>query len=108
MTEALARVPEARAVAGGLCRADSVIPALFSTIGGVSGVPLNVPEVLPNLNTGAINVINAPCLAAEQLQWAGKLDNLNDAASATAYSAHEPQFETPVAKAMRFPSRLLA
>lgn len=68
-------------------RADSIIPALYSIIGGVSGVPLNVPEVLPNLNTGAINVINAPCLAAEQLQWAGKMDNLNDSASATAIGA---------------------
>jgi TRAP-type C4-dicarboxylate transport system substrate-binding protein len=68
-------------------RADSIMPAIYSTIGGVSGVPLNVPEVLPNLNTGAINVINAPCLAAEQLQWAGKLDNINDAASATAIGA---------------------
>jgi TRAP-type transport system periplasmic protein len=68
-------------------RTDSVQPAVYSIIGGVSGVPLNVPEVLPNLNTGAINVINAPCLAAEQLQWAGKLDNINDAASATAIGA---------------------
>ncbi len=68
-------------------RADSIMPAIYSAIGGVSGVPLNVPEVLPNLNTGAINVINAPCLAAEQLQWAGKLDNINDTASATAIGA---------------------
>lgn len=68
-------------------RSDSIQPAVYSVIGGVSGVPLNVPEVLPNLNTGAINVINAPCLAAEQLQWAGKLDNLNSATSATAIGA---------------------
>lgn len=68
-------------------RADSIMPAVYSAVGGVSGVPLNVPEVLPNLNTGAINVINAPCLAAEQLQWAGKLNQLNDAASATAIGA---------------------
>lgn len=68
-------------------RADSVMPAVYSAIGGVTGVALNVPEVLPNLNTGAINVINAPCLAAEQLQWSGKLDNLNDAVSATAIGA---------------------
>jgi len=68
-------------------RADNVMPAIYSAIGGVSGVPLNVPEVLPNLNTGAINVINAPCLAAEQLQWSGKLDNLNSAPSATAIGA---------------------
>lgn len=68
-------------------RSDSIQPAIYSVIGGVSGVPLNVPEVLPNLNTGAINVINAPCLAAEQLQWAGKMDNINDAVSATAIGA---------------------
>ncbi len=60
-------------------RADVIQPAVFSVIGGVGGVPLNVPEVLPNLNTGAINVVMAPCLVAEQLQWAGKLDQLNDA-----------------------------
>ncbi|MBK8253912.1 MAG: TRAP transporter substrate-binding protein DctP [Polyangiaceae bacterium] len=68
-------------------RDDSIQPAIYSVIGGVSGVPLAVPEVLPNLNTGAINVINAPCLAAEQLQWAGKLDNIVDSPSATAIGA---------------------
>ena len=68
-------------------RSDSIQPAIYSVIGNVSGVPLNVPEVLPNLNTGAVNVINAPCLAAEQLQWAGKLDNINENVSATAIGA---------------------
>ena len=68
-------------------RADAIQPAVYSVIGGVSGVPLNVPEVLPNLNTGAINVVTSPCLAAEQLQWAGKLDNLNDSPVATAIGA---------------------
>lgn len=58
-------------------RDDANLLALYSVIGGVSGVPLNVPEVLPNLNTGAINVIVTPCLEAEQLQWAGKADNVN-------------------------------
>ncbi len=59
-------------------RADGLAPAVYSVIGGVSGVPLNVPEVLPNLNTGAVNVVVAPALMAEQLQWASKLDNVND------------------------------
>ena len=40
-------------------------------------VPLGVPEVLPNLNTGAVDVITAPALAAEQLQWASRLDTIN-------------------------------
>ena len=57
-------------------RADDVAPILFQVIGGVTPVPLNVTEVLPNLNTGAINIVTAPALAAEQLQWASKLDTI--------------------------------
>ena len=60
-------------------RDDIIQPIFYQVIGGVTPVPLNVPEVLPQLNTGAINVINAPALAAEQLQWAAKLDHINDA-----------------------------
>ena len=60
-------------------RDDIIQPVFYQVIGGVTPVPLNVPEVLPQLNTGAINVINAPALAAEQLQWAAKLDHINDA-----------------------------
>jgi TRAP-type C4-dicarboxylate transport system substrate-binding protein len=58
-------------------REDSITPALLQVIGGVTPVPLGVPEVLPNLNTGAIDVITAPALAAEQLQWASRLDHIN-------------------------------
>lgn len=57
-------------------RDDAVAPVLFQVIGGITPVPLNVPEVLPNLNTGAVNVLTAPALAAEQLQWASKLDTI--------------------------------
>jgi TRAP-type transport system periplasmic protein len=56
----------------------SVHPAVYQTIGGVSGVPLNIPEVLPNLNTGAINALWSPSLLGEQLQWTSKLDNVLD------------------------------
>lgn len=68
-------------------RADVILPALYQVIGGVSGVPLNVPEVLPNLNTGAINVITAPALAAEQLQWSSKLDHIVTSSSSFAIGA---------------------
>lgn len=68
-------------------RDDIVQPILFQAIGGVTPVPLNVPEVLPNLNTGAINIVNAPSLAAEQLQWSSKLDTINDDVSALAIGA---------------------
>lgn len=68
-------------------RDDVVQPILYQVIGGVTPVPLNVPEVLPNLNTGAINIINAPSLAAEQLQWSSKLDTINSDVSAMAIGA---------------------
>jgi TRAP-type C4-dicarboxylate transport system substrate-binding protein len=58
-------------------REDPIMPAMMQVIGGVTPVPLGVPEVLPNLNTGAIDVITAPALAAEQLQWASRLDTIN-------------------------------
>ena len=57
-------------------RDDVVQPILFQIIGGITPVPLNIPEVLPNLNTGAVDVIFAPALAAEQLQWSSKLDTI--------------------------------
>jgi TRAP-type transport system periplasmic protein len=57
-------------------RDDIIAPVLFQVIGGVNPVPLNIPEVLPNLNTGAVDVVIAPSLAAEQLQWASKLDTI--------------------------------
>lgn len=59
-------------------RYDTNIPSVYSAIGGVSPVPLNVPEVLPSLNVGSINALFASPLHAEQMQWASKLDNLNE------------------------------
>jgi TRAP-type transport system periplasmic protein len=60
-------------------RDDMVQPIFYQVIGGVTPVPLNVPEVLPQVRTGAVNVINAPSLAAEQLQWAPLLSHINSA-----------------------------
>jgi TRAP-type C4-dicarboxylate transport system substrate-binding protein len=65
-------------------RDDEFAPKLYSLIGGVTPVPLNTTEVLTNLNTGAINMVTAPALAAEQLQWAGKLDHISDSPAACA------------------------
>lgn len=68
-------------------RDDPTLAALFQVVGGVTPVPLNVPEVLPNLNTGAINMISAPALAAEQLQWSSKLDTIVEDTSGFAIGA---------------------
>jgi len=40
-------------------------------------VPLSPPEILPALRSGKVNVINAPALAAEQLQWIPYLDHVS-------------------------------
>lgn len=61
-----------------LWRDDAIQPVFYQTVGGVTPVPLNVPEVLPQLNTGGINIVPAPPLAAEQLQWATKLDTIQN------------------------------
>ncbi|MEO7326994.1 MAG: TRAP transporter substrate-binding protein DctP [Minicystis sp.] len=68
-------------------RDDIVQPVLYQVIGGVTPVPLNVPEVLPQLNTGAIDIVTAPSLAAEQLQWSSKLDTITSDVTAAAIGA---------------------
>ncbi len=46
-----------------------------------------MPEILPGLTSGAINVCLAPALAAEQLQWASRLDNINTAVAGVGIGA---------------------
>jgi TRAP-type C4-dicarboxylate transport system substrate-binding protein len=65
-------------------RDDPIASIVFQVIGGVTPVPLNVPEVLPQLNTGAINVVAATAVGAEQLQWSSKLDTIGDDVNALA------------------------
>lgn len=56
---------------------DIIGPKVYEAIGGVTPKPADVTEFLPLLNAGAINVLTAPALAAEQLQWASRLDHMN-------------------------------
>jgi TRAP-type C4-dicarboxylate transport system substrate-binding protein len=58
-------------------RDDVIGPTLYQIIGGVTSVPLSAPEVLGAIGTGAINVISAPALVAEQLQWAPKFSHIS-------------------------------
>ena len=58
-------------------REDIIGPKVYEAIGGVTPKPASVTEFLPMLNSGSINVMNTPSLAAEQLQWASRLDNIN-------------------------------
>lgn len=59
-------------------------PAVYSSIGNVVPVVVDPMEVLPNLRSGAIDSINAPALAAEQLQWTPYLDHVSDQVSVCA------------------------
>ena len=53
---------------------DPIGKEFFATV-GAQAVPLEVPVVLSQIG-GSVNVVLAPALAAEQLQWASKLEYL--------------------------------
>ncbi len=57
---------------------DDPIAPVTSSVIGYTPVPSSVPELLPKLSSGAINVITVPALPAVQLQWASHLDHVND------------------------------
>jgi TRAP-type C4-dicarboxylate transport system substrate-binding protein len=56
---------------------DPIGPKLFEAIGNVTPKQVTVNEILPNLTNGSINVLQAPPLAAEQLQWASRVTDIN-------------------------------
>jgi TRAP-type C4-dicarboxylate transport system substrate-binding protein len=51
---------------------DPIVRALFKGL-GINGVPLGVPDVKPNLQTGAIDACYGSPLAAVTLQWYTKI-----------------------------------
>ena len=65
-------------------RNEPIGPTIYGAIGGVVPVPLGPPEVLPALRAGKVNVVNAPVLAAEQLQWTPYLDHVASTTSVCA------------------------
>jgi TRAP-type C4-dicarboxylate transport system substrate-binding protein len=58
---------------------DPIEPMFYSVVGDVTPKQVSVPEILTGLTANTINVVNVPCLAAEQLQWASRLDHINTA-----------------------------
>ncbi|WP_146655393.1 TRAP transporter substrate-binding protein DctP [Labilithrix luteola] len=59
---------------------DSIGQKFLETVGVASPRALAVPAILPAISSraeGAIDVINAPSIAAEQLQWAAHVDHIN-------------------------------
>jgi TRAP-type transport system periplasmic protein len=66
---------------------DPVEPMVYSLIGDITPTQLSVPEVLPALTSNKINAMTVPAIAAEQLQWASRLDHINTAAVAIGIGA---------------------
>jgi TRAP-type C4-dicarboxylate transport system substrate-binding protein len=56
---------------------DPIAQQLYAAIGGITAKEVTVPEILPNLKNGSIQVITVPPLAAEQLQWASTVTHIN-------------------------------
>ena len=56
---------------------DPIGPKVFAAIGGITAKEITVPEILPGLKNGAIQVLTVPPLAAEQLQWASMVTHVN-------------------------------
>jgi TRAP-type C4-dicarboxylate transport system substrate-binding protein len=61
---------------------DVVQPAIFNAIGNITAKQLTVAEILPGLSSGSVNVIIAPPLAAEQLQWASRITHISSQTAA--------------------------
>ena len=57
-------------------RENDISRVLFQSIGGVTPVIASVPEVLPGLTSRRIDVVAAPSIACEQLQWSSRLDHM--------------------------------
>src|ERR1700722_8981548 len=58
---------------------DPIAPMFYSVVGDVASRQVSVPEILAGLTNNTLNVVSAPAIAAEQLQWASRLDHLNTA-----------------------------
>ena len=59
---------------------DSIGQKFLETVGVASPKALSVPAILPALSSrseGAVDCINSPAIAAEQLQWAAQVDTIN-------------------------------
>jgi TRAP-type transport system periplasmic protein len=68
-------------------RNEPVGPIVYSIIGQTTPVPLSPTEVLPALRAGTVDMISAPALAAEQLQWIPHLDHVTSEPVVTATGA---------------------
>ncbi|HEX4447590.1 MAG TPA: TRAP transporter substrate-binding protein DctP [Polyangiaceae bacterium] len=56
---------------------DPIQPRVFAAIGGITPRQVSLNEILPGLQSGSLNVLVAPPLAAEQLQWTSRITHIS-------------------------------
>jgi len=56
---------------------DPIGPAFYARLRETPPKQIAMMDILPGLNSGAINVLLSPALAAEQLQWASRVTHIN-------------------------------
>jgi TRAP-type C4-dicarboxylate transport system substrate-binding protein len=66
---------------------DPIQPKVYEAIGGITPKQMTFPELLPNLQSGAVNVIVVPPLVAEQLQWTPRITHISTQTLAFAIGA---------------------
>ncbi|MCA9592670.1 MAG: TRAP transporter substrate-binding protein DctP [Myxococcales bacterium] len=81
---AVRRPSDLRGKSPAVWRNEPMGPTVYTKIGGVVSVPVSPMEVLPALRAHKINVVSAPALAAEQLQWTPYLDHVASRSSVCA------------------------
>jgi TRAP-type C4-dicarboxylate transport system substrate-binding protein len=66
---------------------DPIQPKVYEAIGGITPRQMSFTELLPNLQSGAVNVVVVPPLVAEQLQWTSRITHINTETLAFAIGA---------------------
>ncbi len=66
---------------------DPTLKMVYDKVGGVNAFPAELMSVLPSIDTGKINCLSVPALAAEMLQWSSKFDYGVDAINGIAVGA---------------------
>jgi TRAP-type C4-dicarboxylate transport system substrate-binding protein len=81
---AVRRPSDVRGKRPAVWRNEPMGPTVYAKIGSVVPVPVSPMEVLPALRSHKVNIVNAPALAAEQLQWTPYLDHVASRSSVCA------------------------
>ena len=66
---------------------DPIQPRVYAAIGGITPKQVSLNEILPGLQGGSLNVLVAPPLAAEQLQWTSRITHISTETLAFAIGA---------------------